>query len=139
MTAYKLHVRHYIVALSGFAQDQPVWSRGELRVHRGPSVEVTMAFPQDPPLRFNIPYPVTRNMLRSLVARHGGALWPHELKLLHNRIDEFVSEVTARNGWYKPYRTFPDDFEDCVASAWPVTAKARLGSVEADVLVRGWF
>ena len=78
-------------------------------------------------------------MLRGLVARHGGILWPEEIRFLHKRIEEFAKDVADNHGWSKSYRPFADDFEDCVAVAWPLTAKARLGSVEADEFVRSWF
>lgn len=139
MSRFKLHISHYVIAISGFAHDQPVWSRRRLQVHEGPTIEITIAFPHDPPKRFNVPFPVTRNMLRALVARHGGLLWPKELKLLHERIDEFAKHVAEEHGWYHPYRPFPDGFEDCVAVVWPVTAKARVGTADADVFVRSWF
>ena len=139
MSPYKLHIGHYIMSISGFSRDQPVWSRRELKIHKGPTVEITIAFPQDPPARFNIPYPVTRDMLRKLVSRHGGILWPQDVKFLHERIEAFAKDVADNHGWYKPYRPFSEDFEDCVVVARPVTAKARLGSVEADELVRSWF
>ena len=139
MSPYKLHISHYVISISGFAHNQPVWLRRELKVHKGPTVEITIAFPQDSPKRFNIPYPVTRDMLRKLVARHGGILCPKEFKLLRDRIEEFAKDVADNHGWNKPYRPFPEDFEDCVAVAWPTTATARLGSVDADEFVRSWF
>lgn len=139
MNSYKLHISHYVIAISGFAWDQPVWSRQQLKVHKGPTIELTIAFPQDPPSRFNIPFPVTRDMLRKLVGRHGGVLWPKQLKLLHDRIDEFASDVFDHHSWYRPYRTFPEGFEDCVAVAWPVTAKGSVGAVDAEEFVTDWF
>jgi len=139
MSPYKLHISHYVISISGFAHNQQVWSHRELKIRKGPTVEITIAFPQDPPTRFNIPYPVTRDMLRSLVARHGGILWPEEIKFLHKRIEEFAKDVADNHGWYKPYRPFSEDFEDCVVAARPMTAKAHLGSVEADEFVRSWF
>jgi hypothetical protein len=139
MSRYKLHISHYVIAISGFARDQPVWSRQQLKVHKGPTIELTIAFPQDPPNRFNIPFPVTRDMLRKLVGRHGGVLWPKQLKLLHDRIDEFASDVFDHHSWYRPYRTFPEEFEDCVALARPVTAMGSVGATDAEEYVRNWF
>ena len=139
MSPYKLHISHYIISISGFAHNQPVWTRRQLKIHKGPTVEITIAFPQDPPKRFNVPYPVTRDMLRKLVARHGGILWPDNIKFLHKRIEEFAKDVADNHGWYQPYQPFPEDFEDCVVVARPTTATARLGSVDADEFVRSWF
>lgn len=139
MSRYKLHISHYVIAISGFARDQLVWSRQQLKVHKGPTIEITIAFPQDPPARFNIPFPVTRYMLRKLVARHWGILWPDQLKLLHDRIDEFASDVFDHHSWYRPYRTFPEGFEDCVALAWPVTARGSVGAANAEEYVKSWF
>ncbi len=139
MSRYKLHISHYVIAISGFARDQPVWSRQQLKLHKGPTIELTIAFPQDPPNRFNIPFPITRSMLRKLVARHGGILWPKELKTLHDRIDEFAKDVADNHGWYRSYRPFPEAFEDCVALAWPVIAESNVGEVQADEFVRSWF
>lgn len=139
MSRYKLHIDHYVIAISGFARDQPVWSRQQLKVHKGPTIEITIAFPQDPPKRFNIPFPVTRDMLRKLVGRHGGILWPKQLKLLHDRIDEFASDVFDHHSWYRPYRPFPEGFEDCVALAWPVTAKGSIGATDAEEYVKNSF
>jgi hypothetical protein len=139
MSRYKLHISHYIIAISGFAHDQLVWRCRHLQIHHGPTIELTITFPQDPAKRFNVPYPVTRNMLMKLVARHGGILWPKQLKLLHDRIEEFAKDIVDNHGWYRPYRTFPAVFEDCVALVWPVTAKASIGSVDAGELVDRWF
>jgi hypothetical protein len=136
---YKLHIGHYVIAISGFARDQPVWSRQQLKVHKGPTIELTIAFPQDPPSRFNVPFPVTRDMLRKLVGRHGGILWPKQLKLLHDRIYEFAKDVADNHGWYRPYRPFTDGFEDCVALAWPVTAKGSADAVEAEEYEKSWL
>ena len=139
MSRFKLHLSHYVIAISGFAHDQPVWSRRQLKVHKGPTVELTIAFPHDPPERFNVPYPVTQGMLRKLVARHGGILWPRELKNLHKRIEEFAQHIADNHSWYKPYRPTPEGFEDCVAVVWPVTARGMVGTAEADEFVRSWF
>lgn len=139
MNRYKLHIGHYVISISGFARDQPVWSRRQLKVHKGPTIELTIAFPQDPPTQFNIPFPVTRDMLRKLVGRHGGILWPKQLKLLHDRIDEFASDVFDHHSWYRPYRPFPEGFEDCVALAWPVTARGSVGEANAEEYVKNWF
>ena len=108
-------------------------------MHKGPTIEITIAFPHDPPRRFNVPFPVSRNNLRTLVARHGGVLLPGELKQLHERIEEFAKHVADNHSWYRPYRPFPEEFEDCVAVVWPVTAEGRTGAAEADELVRSWF
>ena len=139
MKRYKLHIGHYVISISGFAQNQPVWSRRQLKVHKGPTIELTIAFPQDPPKQFNIPFPVTRDMLRKLVGRHGGILWPKQLKLLHDRIYEFAKDVADNHSWYRPYSTFPDGFEDCVAVVWPVTAKGSVGAADAEEYVKSWF
>lgn len=139
MSRYKLHIGHYVISISGFAQNQPVWSRRQLKVHKGPTIELTIAFPQDPSARFNIPFPVTRDMLRKLVSRHGGILWPQQLKFLHDRIDEFAKYVANNHSWYRPYRPFPDGFEDCVALAWPVIAKGSVGATDAEEYVKSWF
>jgi hypothetical protein len=139
MSRYKLHISNYVIAISGFARDQLVWSRQQLKVHKGPTIEITIAFPQEPPARFNIPFPVTRYMLRKLVARHWGILWPDQLKLLHDRIDEFALDVFDHHSWYRPYRTFPEGFEDCVALAWPVTAEGSVGAANAEEYVKSWF
>jgi hypothetical protein len=139
MSRFKLHISHYVIAISGFAHDQPVWSRNQQKVHKGPTVELTIAFPQDPPARFNIPFPVRRGMLRTLAAQHGGVLWPDDLKNLHERIEAFVEYVADNHSWFRPYRPFPDGSEDCVALVWPVTAKGKIGSAEADELVSSWL
>lgn len=139
MSRFKLHISHYVIAISGFAHDQPVWSRRRLQVHKGPTVEITIAFPHDPPERFNVPFPVTRAMLRKLCARHDGLLSPVELKLLHERIEEFAKHVAENHGWSRPYRPSPDGFEDCVAVVWPATAEARVDTAEVDEIVRSWF
>jgi hypothetical protein len=139
MNRYKLHIGHYVISISGFAQNQPVWSRGQLKVHNGPTIELTIAFPQDPPARFNIPFPVTPYMLRKLAGRHWGILWPDQLKLLHDRIYEFAKDVADNHSWYRPYRPFPDGFEDCVALAWPVTAKGSVCAADAEEYVKSWF
>lgn len=139
MSRYKLHIGHYVIAISAFAQDQPVWSQRQLKVHKGPTIELTIAFPQDPHARFNIPFPVTSYMLRKLVARHGGLLCPDQLKLLHDRINEFVMDVADNHSWYRRYSPFPEGFEDCVAVAWPVTAKGNVGAVDAEEFVKSWF
>ena len=139
MSRYKLHISHYVISISGFAHDQPVWSGRQLKVHKGPTIELTIAFPLDPPKRFNIPFPVTRYLLRKLVARHWGILWPDQLKLLQDRIDEFAKDVAANHSWYRPYRTFPEGFEDCVVMAKPVTAKGSVGEVYAEEFVKSWF
>jgi hypothetical protein len=139
MNRYKLHIGHYVISISGFARDQPVWSRRQLKVHKGPTIELTIAFPQDPPTQFNIPVPVTRDMLRKLVGHHGGILWPKQLKLLHDRIDEFASDVFDHHSWYRSYRPFPEGFEDCVALAWPVIARGSVGGANAEECVKNWF
>lgn len=139
MKRYKLHIGHYVISISGFAQNQPVWSGRQLKAHEGPTIELTIAFPQDLPKQFNIPFPVTRDMLRKLVGRHGGILWPKQLKLLRDRIDEFAKDVADNHGWYRPYRTFPEGFEDCAAVAWPVTAKGSVGAADAEEYVKSWF
>jgi hypothetical protein len=139
MSRYKLHIGYYVISISGFAHDQPVWSRRQLKVHKGPTIELTIVFPQDPPSRFNIPFPVTRDMLSKLVGRHGGILWPKQLKLLHDRIDELASDVFDHHSWYRPYRPFSEGFEDCVALAWPVTGKGSVGAVDAEEYVKSWF
>lgn len=139
MSRFKLHISHCIISISGFAHDQPVWSRNRLKVHKGPTVEITIAFPHDPPERFNIPFPVTRGMLRKLAARHDCILWPEELKILHERIEEFSKYVGANHGWYRQYHSFPNGFEDCVAVVYPVTANGLLGAIEADELVPSWL
>lgn len=134
-----MHIGHYVIAISGSARDQPVWSRRQLKVHKGPTIELTIAFPQDPPARLNIPFPVTRYRLRKLVARHGGLLAPVQLKLVHDRIDEFAMEIADNHSWYCPYRPFPSGFEDCVAVPRPVTAKGNVGAVDAEEFVKSWF
>jgi hypothetical protein len=139
MSRYKLHIGHYVISISGFAQDQPVWSHQQLKVHKGPTIELTIAFPQDPPARFNIPFPVTPYMLRKLAGRHWGILLPDQLKHLHDRIYEFAQDVAANHSWYRPYRPFPDGFEDCVAVVRPVTAKGNVGVVHAEEFVKSWF
>lgn len=139
MSRFKLHISHYVIAISGFAYRQPVWSRGKLKVHNGPTIELTIALPHDPARRFNVPFPVTRGMLRKLVAQHGGILWPDELKKLHVSIEDFAEYVANNHSWFRPYRPLPDGFEDCVAVVWPVTAKGEVGAVEADEFVRSWF
>jgi hypothetical protein len=136
---YKLHISHYVIAISGFAHDQPVWSGRQLKAHEGPTIELTIAFPQDPPKQFNIPFPVTRDMLRKLVGRHGGILWPKQLKLLHDRIYEYAKDVADNHGWYRSYRSFPKGFEDCVAVVWSVTAKGSVGAADAEEYVKSWF
>lgn len=127
MSRFKLHISHYIIAISGFAHDQLVWKRRQLNIHKGPTIEITIAFPQDPTRRFNVPYPITRDMLRKLVSREGGILRPKQLKLLHERIEEFAKHIVDNHGWYRPYRTFVDGFEDRVVVVWPVTATGGLG------------
>ena len=139
MSRFKLHIAHYVISISGFAHGQPVWSRGQLKVHKGPTVELTIVFPQDPTERFNVPFPVSRDMLRKLVGRHGGILWPDDLKRLHQRIQEFAKHLADNHGWYRPYRPFPEGFEDCVAAVFPVTGKGKVGTAEADEFVRRWF
>ena len=139
MSRYKLHFDHCVIAISGFAPDQPVWFGRQLKVHEGPTIELTIAFPQDPPKRFNIPLPVTRYMLSKLVGRHGAILLPNQLKLLRHRIDEFVTDVFDHHSWYRPYRPFPEGFEDCVAVVRPVTAKGSVGVVHAEEFVKSWF
>lgn len=127
MSRFKLHISHYTISISGFAHNQPVWVGRQLKIHDGPTIEITIAFPHDPVRRFNIPYPVTRNMLRKLMGRHGGILRPKQLQLLHGRIEEFANHIVDNHGWFRPYRTFEDGFEDCVTVVWPVTAKASIG------------
>lgn len=139
MSRYKLHFDHCVIAISGFAPDRPVWSGRQLKVHKGPTIELTIAFPLDPPKRFNIPLPVTLYMLSKLVARHGAILLPDQLKLLRDRIDEFITDVFDHHSWYRQYRPFPDGFEDCVVMAKPVTAKGSVSSVEAEEFVKSWF
>lgn len=139
MSRYKLHIGHYVISISGFAQNQSVWFRRQLTVHKGPTIELTIAFPLDPSARFNIPYPVTRSMLRKLVGRQWGILLPDELKLLHDRIDEFAKDVADNHSWYRPYRTFPEGYEDCVAVVRPVTAKGSVSAADADEYVKSWF
>ena len=139
MSRFKLHISHYVIAISGFAHDQPVWSRNRLKVHKGPTVELTIAFPQDPPERFNVPFPVTRGMLRKLAARHSVILWPDDLRCLHESLEEFAGYIADNHSWFRPYRPFPDGSEDCVALVWPVTAKGKIGSAEADELGGSWF
>jgi hypothetical protein len=139
MSRFKLHISYNVIAISGFAHDQPVWSRNRLTVPKGPTVELTIAFPHEPPERFNVPFPVTRGMLRKLAARHDCILWPEELKSLHERIEEFAGYIADNHSWFRPYRPFPDGFEDCVAVVYPVTAKGGIGAVEADELVPSWF
>lgn len=139
MSRYKLHISHYVISISGFAHDQPVWSGRQLKVHKGPTIELTITFPLDPSARFNIPFPVTRYLLRKLVARHWGILLPDQLKLLHGRINEFAKDVVDNHSWYRPYRPFSEGFEDCVAVVRPVTAKGSAGAVEAEEYVKSWF
>lgn len=139
MSRFKLHISHYVIAISGFAHRQPVWSRGKLKVQNGPTIELTIALPHDPARRFNVPFPVTRGVLRKLVAQHGGILRPDELKKLHVNIEDFAEYVADNHRRYQPYRPLPDGFEDCVAVVWPVTAKGKVGAVEADEFVRSWF
>ena len=139
MSRFKLHISHYIIAISGFAHDKPVWKRRQLQIHKGPTIEITIAFPLDPIRRFNVPYPVSRDMLRKLIAREGGILWPKQLKLLHDRIEEFAKYVVDNHGWYRPYRTFVDGFEDRAGEIEPVGAKGEIGDAEADESGKGWF
>lgn len=139
MSRFKLHLAHYVITISGFAHDQPVWSGRQLKIHKGPTVELTIAFPHDPAKRFNLPFPITRGMLRKLVARHGGILWPKELKYLHERIEEFAGYVADNHSWYRPYRPYSEGFKDCVAVVWPVTAKGSTGAAVADEFVGSWF
>jgi len=82
---------------------------------------------------------MARDMLRKLAGRHGGILWPKQLKLLHDRIYEFAKDVADNHSWCRPYRPFPDGFEDCVALAWPVTAKGSVGAADAEEYVKSWF
>jgi hypothetical protein len=139
MSRLKLHISHCVIAISGLAYHQPVWSRGKLKVHKGPTIELTIASPRDPPRRFNVPFPVTRGMLRNLVAQHGCILWPDDLKKLHVSVEDFAEYVSDNHRWLQPYRPLPDGFEDCVTVVWPVTAKGEVGAVEADEFVRSWF
>ena len=48
MKRYKLHVGHCVISILAAAQNQPVWSRRQLKVHKGPTIELTIAFPQRP-------------------------------------------------------------------------------------------
>jgi hypothetical protein len=64
---------------------------------------------------------------------------PDQLKLLHDRIYEFAKDVADNHSWYRPYRPFPEGFEDCVVMAKPVTAKGSVGVVHAEEYVKSWF
>lgn len=103
------------------------------------STPYSKTFPQDPPKRFNVPFPVTPDRLKRLVVRHGAILWPDQVKCLHERIGEFAKHVSVNQGWYRSYRPFAEDFEDCVAATFSVAAMGAVGTVGVEELVDSWF
>ena len=139
MQRFKLLLPHYIFTISGFAHNQPVWVGTKLRVHNGATIELTITSQHDPPECFNVPFPLRRKGLGQLVGRHRGALFTDELACLHDLIEEFAQYVAATHGWRRPYRPFPDGFEDCIVAPSPVVARGSVGNVEADEFGSGWF
>lgn len=116
MPKLTLYISHYVISITGFAHNQPVWHGQQLKIHDGPTVELTIVMPHDPKRVFNVPFPVSRHRLRGLVAREGGLLRPPQLKLLHESIDAFAQDVANNHGWYQPYRPSPEELANDAAA-----------------------
>ena len=66
--------------------------------------------PHDEPREFNIPYPVSRQFLLTLVNDHG--FYTRDTKDLFKLIHGFVEYVIENHGWYKPYCHEPEGSAD---------------------------
>lgn len=139
MAAFKLHVSHCIIASTGFAHGQDVWCGRRLKPYDGPTIELTITLPHDPPRSFNVPFPVSRTRLKKLLARHSGLLTNTELKLVHDSIEEFAIYVAYEHSAFKPYRPFPHGAIDCIVTLKGMSASATVDEVDADEFVDSWF
>jgi hypothetical protein len=86
----QLKLKHYTIWLTSFEYGGLVWYRGARRPHMGPTVELTVEFPRDPPRTFNIPFPIyALQHLRKVVSRYGLTLETPHLKILRDAIHTF--------------------------------------------------
>jgi hypothetical protein len=76
-----------------------------LKEYEGPTVELTLTFPHDPPRTLNVPIPVSRRRLTNLVARDGGVGFPKDYKRLEELIFEFCLYLIHNHSWHRPYRS----------------------------------
>lgn len=129
MPNFKLHISHYVIAITGFAHNQLVRTRNKLKIYDGPTIELTISFPMDPPKRFNVPYPITKPALKRLINSYGGILWPKEIAAVFTAIESFAKYVANNHDWDMPFRPFPMGTLDCVAVLRPVVAKGGVGPV----------
>lgn len=129
MPNLKLHLAHYVIAITGFAHNQPVRTRNQLKIYDGPTLELTVSFPMDPPKCFNVPYPIAKPALKRLLGSYGLILWPKEMTTVFKAIEGFAKYVSNNHHWDKPFRPFPDGTLDCVAVLRPFVAKGGVGTV----------
>jgi hypothetical protein len=134
-----MHISHYVVSISGFAHNQPVWHGQKLQIYKGPTVELTIVMPQDPARIFNVPFPVSRVRLRGLVAREGGLLRPKQLKLLHDSIDAFAKDVADNRSWYQPYRPSPEELAGGVVAVGAGQEKMATRNTGLEPSEDSWF
>ena len=139
MLKLTMHISHYVISITGFAHNQPVWHGQKLQIYKGPTVELTIVMPQDPARIFNVPFPVSRVRLRGLVAREGGLLRSKQLKFLHDSIDAFAKDVADNRSWYQPYRPSPQELAGGVAAVGTVQEKMAASKTRSDPSEGSWF
>lgn len=103
MKKYRLETYLDVIEITAFRPNGPVRNRGKCRPHDGPTFELTVIRPRDPPESFCIPFPITNQQLRKRVASYGVLLFdekPRELKAL---IEEAAQYVWKNHGWSKDF------------------------------------
>jgi hypothetical protein len=104
MSEYQVISDPFTIQITGFAQNQPVWAGNRLKIHNGPTMELTISSPLNPTKLINVPFPISHDSLRISVGRWGPVMSRAEVKALDALIISFAKFIVANHDWEEPYR-----------------------------------
>ena len=139
MSQFKMSVGGHLIAISGYAPNQPVKYRNGYKIHYGLTAELTLTHSRAPTKRITIPFPLTPKSLAMRCADYNAILIGKDLKQLHDALWAFIHFVSENHGLDDPYRPAPADSRDCLVRLQPVTATGNAGAAQAEEFVESWF
>lgn len=104
MSEYKMICEPFTIQITGFAHNQPVWAGNRLKIHNGPTIELTISSPLNSTKQVSIPFQISHNSLMMSVGRLGPIMSRAEVKALDALISSFAKYIVANHDWDKPYR-----------------------------------
>jgi hypothetical protein len=104
MPSFKLKTTSTTISITGYQpQHGKIRDRRGLKLHEGPTIELTITFPVDDPRCFNVPYPLRPKALGTRLAFFGALLTTAEGKALEALISNFMVYVIDNHGFTHPH------------------------------------